>query len=216
MRLGLSFCIIVLLAALAAPPAALAEKPAKPAAKPASPSWANDPAVVDQLQTTVAAFFGDARGDYDAAPAAPPEDPKADPALVVTQFRAAFFGVPVGNAPKVLPDGKKLYVGCKPHDCMVRAALVTEADGATPVAAALKHHYCGRTFPGSTEPGRPTEPHQCEDAATLTLFFPKEPPMDIDVEHALVSWAQSELPLDALAKKAQGEKLKVETRILTP
>jgi hypothetical protein len=167
---------------VATPPVCVGQVPA--ATRDSTP-WVNDRALTEKLKDGVDSFFGDARGNYHT-----PYPGEADPSLVSTQFSSAFFGVPVEGRPRTLPDGKKMYIGCKPHDCEIKAALVTEADGVTPIAAALIHSFCEGTTTDAAPDGSASANSRCARTG-VTVFFPHKSSLDTNLRAQFESWART-------------------------
>lgn len=177
-----------LLCALTAPgPAASQDSSPHP-----SLPWVNQVLLTEKLRPALDSFFGGARGHYDI-----PLPGHGDPSLLGTQFKSAFFGVPVEDAPISMADGRKLYLGCKPHECEIKAALITEADGTTPVVAALLHFTCRRKGPVTEAREGAEDARGCQRIHALTVFFPNRLSVNLGQRKALVSWTTTTLEKEA-------------------
>jgi hypothetical protein len=163
-----------------------------PAAAQQATDWYNDRVFHGQLDASVEAFFGDARGQF-LDPRGMIE-PGADPHRVATQFRVAFDGVPQDQLTN--RDGHSIYSACQPHNCGVSAAVLTRRGSAVVEAAALIHWRCGRRDLPAVQPARSpgglSRVGGCDDLQhpTVTMFFPSRATVNPQQVRDLRDWAR--------------------------
>ncbi len=157
--------------------------------------WYNNSTLRQQLDISVAAFFGNTRGAFVRLTGH--YTPGVDKKLLTTQFLGVFDGVPQDFL--TTRHGYAIYSGCQPHNCGVAAAVLT-APGSTMIdAAALIHWRCGRAnLPMNTRPaakGARFRVGGCDDIdhPTVTIFFAHKGTVDEPMAQDLKEWAKKRL-----------------------
>lgn len=121
------------------------------------------------------------------------------------QFAHVFGGIP--DPELVLAGGDRLFAACEPHNCGLKAFIVTDATGKLIQAAGLIHHRCASNDGNSPAAiaRRESAVPPCQHSPTLTIFYANLLARKPTLTKQIVQWAREKVAADRSARQLTAE-----------